>query len=282
MTSGSNSRMESDRFPVLQILFAAALLVTFAATVIGGAIASNFRYGETLRSQQLREQRIAEELSLDVTALRRGQQSFQTACVVCHGPRGDGVRGLGKPIHNSAFVQESSDQELFELLVGGREPNDPLNTTGALMPPRGAQQLDDDRINDLIVYLRFMQEPGVPPVSVEPWNIKAQAGNHGATLIELTAHPGYDLFIASCSACHGTGAQGVESQGLPLTTSGFVRGKSDQDLITFIKAGRPVWDASNTTGVDMPPKGGNPAITDEQLQAIVNYIRAVQDEAMGS
>jgi len=46
-------------------------------------------------------------------------------------------------------------------------------------------------------------------------------------------------------------------------------------LIGFIKSGRPIWDAANTTGLDMPPKGGNPALSDEDLRKIVAYIRAL-------
>ena len=42
------------------------------------------------------------------------------------------------PQTRSAFVQGSSDVELFRLLAEGRKVDDLLNTTGALMPPRGA------------------------------------------------------------------------------------------------------------------------------------------------
>lgn len=224
----------------------------------------------------------AAALGVDRLEIASGAHVYQTTCAVCHGPDGDGVHGLGKPLHNSAFVQDSSQGELFELLVDGRKIDDPLNTTGALMPPRGAQRLDDAQINAVIAYLRAIQDPGATPVSVEPWNIKSRDGEGGATAIEITAHPGYELFIASCAACHGQGAEGIENQGLPLITSGYIRGTSDPDLIGFIKRGRPMWDDSNTTGLDMPPKGGNPAITDDQLQQIIDYIRALQIEAMGS
>ncbi|MCA9296163.1 MAG: c-type cytochrome [Phycisphaerales bacterium] len=263
-------------------MLAVLLVVVLAVTTIWGAMSSNYHYSEPYRTLMVREQRMAETLSLDLVALRRGKQVFQASCTVCHGPKGDGVHGLGKPIHNSAFVQESSHDELFELLVDGRKLDDPRNTTGVLMPPRAAKQLGDDQINDVIVYLRSLQEPGATLVSVEPWNIKARMAEGGAEPIELTDHPGFDLFIASCSSCHGRGAQGLEGQALPLVTSGYVRGTSDQDLISFIKRGRPMWDADNTTGLDMPPKGGNPAITDDQLQSIVDYMRALQKEAMGS
>lgn len=60
--------------------------------------------------------------------------------------------------------------------------------------------------------------------------------------------------------------------------SEFVSGLSDQELLTFVKMGRPIWDAANTTGIDMPPKGGNPALTDDQLLNIIVYIRSLRAE----
>ncbi|HHN78216.1 MAG TPA: c-type cytochrome [Phycisphaerales bacterium] len=210
-----------------------------------------------------------------------GRAVYEKSCVVCHGPEAEGIANLGKPLRNSAFVQSKTDDELFTLVVNGRPPEDPANTTGAAMPPRGAQNLSDEQIRAVIAYLRSIQDPSAPPASVDAWNLKSADGTTKAASIELPDHPGHDIFIASCSACHGADAAGLPNLGLPLTTSGFVRGKTDKELINFIKGGRPSWDAANTTGVDMPPKGGNPAITDEQLQLIVSYIRALQEKALG-
>lgn len=211
-----------------------------------------------------------------------GEIVFGNTCAVCHGPTGDGVPLLGKPLRNSKFVQSQSDAELFQLIANGRSIDDPLNTSGALMPPRGAVSLDDEKIHSVVAHLREMQDPDAPHASVAAWETRSEDGGPAIAAIELTEHVGYDLFVASCSACHGRGGEGMEDLGLPLTTSGFVRGKSDKDLITFIKMGRASWDENNTTGIDMPSKGGNPAITDAQLQTIVDYIRALQKEAMGS
>ena len=33
----------------------------------------------------------------------------------------------------------------------------------------------------------------------------------------------------------------------------------------------------NTSGVEMPPKGGNPGLTDEQLTDIIAYIRTLHE-----
>lgn len=225
----------------------------------------------------------AEAVALGVQPvdITKGQFAFRSACAVCHGEDANGLHLLGKPLRNSAFVQSQTDEELLSLLISGRPISAPENTSGVLMPPRGAQDLDDDSLKHIVLYLRAIQDVNAPTVSTEAWNFKSEDGTSIAG-VELTDHAGYGLYMASCAACHGTDAGGMEGLGLPLSTSGFVRAQSDKDLITFIKTGRPIWDANNTTGLDMPPKGGNPAITDEQLQGIVDYLRAVQDKAMGS
>lgn len=212
-----------------------------------------------------------------------GADIYQKTCAVCHGPDGNGVPFLGKPLRNSEFVQTHSDEELFALIVKGRAPTDPANTSGVLMPPRGAQSISDESVHEVIGYLRSIQTEGEPFASVLAWETKSENGGAPAVAaVELTEHAGYQLFVSSCAACHGQGAEGINGLGLPLTTSGFVRGETDKDLITFIKTGRPLWDANNTTGLDMPPKGGNPAITDQELQTIVDYLRALQKQTLGA
>jgi disulfide bond formation protein DsbB len=90
------------------------------------------------------------------------------------------------------------------------------------------------------------------------------------------ATKGKDKFIGTCSACHGPDAKGVTGLGKDLTTSAFTRGLSDADFIAFVVKGRPASDPANTTKVDMLPKGGNPALTDQDLADIVAYARTLQ------
>lgn len=222
----------------------------------------------------------AAALGITRMELASGAATFAGSCAVCHGADAEGVALLGKPLRNSPFVQAESDERLFKLIADGCAIGDPLNTTGALMPPRGAKGLSDERIHEVVAYLRAIQDPTQPPAAMDDWVLSDEERSSGAA-IELTDHEGYEIYVASCAACHGQGGEGLEDLGLPLSTSGFVRGASDKDLITFIKTGRPMWDENNVTGLDMPPKGGNPAVTDEQLQLIVDYLRAVQAEATG-
>jgi disulfide bond formation protein DsbB len=87
---------------------------------------------------------------------------------------------------------------------------------------------------------------------------------------------GEAIFGSTCAVCHGPGGKGLPNLGKDMTTSDFIAEKSDQELIDFIKVGRPPGDPDNTTGVDMPPKGGNPALSDEDFVLIIAFIRSVQ------
>jgi disulfide bond formation protein DsbB len=91
---------------------------------------------------------------------------------------------------------------------------------------------------------------------------------------------GQELF-ASCAACHGIDARGIPNLGKDLVDSEFVHSMTDEDLLTFIKTGRPIWDPMNTTGIDMPVRGGNPMLTDDDLLAIIAYVRSLTAESGG-
>jgi len=80
----------------------------------------------------------------------------------------------------------------------------------------------------------------------------------------------------TCSACHGPEGKGVPGLGKDMTASEFITGKTDAELVDFIKVGRDPSDPLNTTGVAMPPKGGNPALSDDDLLNVVMFIRTLQ------
>ena len=90
------------------------------------------------------------------------------------------------------------------------------------------------------------------------------------------AERGKMLFEQNCSACHGLDAKGVQGLGKDLTTSEFASQKSDEEMLAFVKEGRAADHPLNTTGILMPPKAGNPALTDEDIQAIISYMRSLE------
>jgi disulfide bond formation protein DsbB len=90
-----------------------------------------------------------------------------------------------------------------------------------------------------------------------------------------TIAEGKKQYLATCSACHGADARGVENLGRTLIGSEFVQDSTDAELLEYVKVGRAVDDPLNTTGIAMPPKGGNPALTDGQIDSIIAYIRSI-------
>lgn len=110
--------------------------------------------------------------------------------------------------------------------------------------------------------------PSAPPAAPAEPTAEVHTGDAAA---------GKTLFDSVCIACHGPGGEGITGLGKPFTTSEFLLTVSDQELLDFIKTGRPSTDPANTTGVDMPPKGGNPALTDAQLMDIIAYVRTLHN-----
>jgi cytochrome c5 len=93
---------------------------------------------------------------------------------------------------------------------------------------------------------------------------------------------GEQLYTTTCTACHGPQAQGIPGLGKDLVNSDFVDSLDDAALFEFIITGRPVWDTENTTGVDMPPRGGNPALGDDDIYNIIAYLRSIHSDTPDS
>jgi disulfide bond formation protein DsbB len=95
------------------------------------------------------------------------------------------------------------------------------------------------------------------------------------TTMKGDAVAGKKLYDTACVACHGPDAVGVQGLGKSWVTSTFIKSETDAQILDFVKKGRPASDPANTTGVDMPAKGGNPALTDQDLTNIIAYMRTV-------
>ena len=95
------------------------------------------------------------------------------------------------------------------------------------------------------------------------------------TILSADPDAGKAAYAKTCTACHGPEAKGVSGLGKDLTTSEFVASKSNAELKDFILTGRPASDPLNTTHVDMPPKGGNPGLTDQDIENIVAFLHSI-------
>jgi mono/diheme cytochrome c family protein len=224
-------------------------------------------------------------LPVDVATL--GRDLFQTSCVACHGPTGTGVAGLGLDLTESDFVAAQSDGQLLAFLATGRPEAKPP------MPARGGNpDLSDSDLNALAVYLRGLQDPRRMPELPEMVVVVAEtteeeaaadlaAAGGDAELAEFIAS-GRKLFATSCASCHGKDARGLPSLGVDLVDSAFRRGLDEEALLAFIQRGRDPSDPGSKTGIAMPPKGGNPALSEDDIFDIIDYLTSLDPSAGGA
>lgn len=220
---------------------------------------------------------------LPVAETAHGRDLFAITCTGCHGADGKGVTGLGKDLTQSDFVALQSDELLHAFIVSGRPDAKPVP-----MPPKaGRADLTDDEIGALVSYVRALQDPRrrpelpppapvAPPAPDESQKALALAAAGGdAELAGYIAH-GDALFNTVCIACHGKGGVGIKGNGKALAANEFVKSLDDDALLAFVKQGRGPTDPKNTTGIQMPPKGGNPALSDDDILDVIAYLRTLQ------
>lgn len=104
----------------------------------------------------------------------------------------------------------------------------------------------------------------------------AACGGGDAVVDPALIAAGEKHYGSTCATCHGPDARGVPRLGKDLHSNEFVQSRTDAELVDFLKVGRPAGSADNERGVDMPPRGGNPALKDEDMQAIVAYLRTLK------
>lgn len=96
------------------------------------------------------------------------------------------------------------------------------------------------------------------------------SGGEGAS-----AANGETLFANTCAACHGPDAGGIAGLGPSLIGNTFVAGLSDSELVTFLTTGRPADHPDNTTGIAMPPRGGNASLSDADLADLAAFLKSL-------
>jgi len=79
---------------------------------------------------------------------------------------------------------------------------------------------------------------------------------------------GRAIYEQTCIACHGPDGKGAIPGIEQLTEKGALA-KSDETLFNSIR------DGSHSSGavISMPAKGGNPSLSDDDIEAVLTFIR---------
>ena len=111
----------------------------------------------------------------------------------------------------------------------------------------------------------------------------ASATIHGAPGAAVShvgdASQGKRIFLGTCAACHAPDGSGVKGQGQNIRDSLFLKDKSDDQALAFVKAGRQPFDPESKLHLAMPARGGNPALTDASLLDAIAYVRELEKQA---
>lgn len=93
------------------------------------------------------------------------------------------------------------------------------------------------------------------------------------------AAQGKRIFLGTCAACHAPDGSGVKGQGQNLRDSTFLKGKTDEMALAFVKVGRQPFDPESKLHLSMPARGGNPSLTDARLLDAIAYVRELEKQA---
>ena len=121
------------------------------------------------------------------------------------------------------------------------------------------------------LFISGTQDPQVAAASTNPFPTLSLTP---AAISADAAARGEQIYLQSCAACHGLDGMGVENLGNQLRASEFLASNSDEQLLAMIRAGRELNDPANTSGLVMPPSGGRPDLSDADILAIIQYLRA--------
>ena len=83
------------------------------------------------------------------------------------------------------------------------------------------------------------------------------------------ASDGEALFMGTCMACHGTDGTGMIPGTPDFTDPSGPLSKTDEVLMSHIMNGFQ----SPGSPMAMPPKGGNPSLNEDDVKAILAYMR---------
>jgi quinol---cytochrome-c reductase cytochrome c subunit len=191
--------------------------------------------------------RAAAQTSSNDDLISQGKELFDTGCVSCHGPDGNGVVTADGEVRGPSLASAGEAGAYYQLSTGRMPLADPHEDAVRKRPA-----YTDDEIDALVAYVGSLGSgPSLPPVDVERADVAA----------------GGELFRANCAPCHSaSGAGGALSYGNaapPLSQS------------EPLQVGAAV-----RSGPGQMPVFGPEVLDDKQLDdvaAYVEYLRHPQD-----
>ncbi len=169
-----------------------------------------------------------------------GEQLYRNACIACHGPHLEGVKGRGPSllgVGEAAVYFQVATGRMPAALQGAQEPRKPVR-----------RDLSEQDLKDLAAYVQSLG--GGPQLP--------EGDLRGGDLGE-----GGELFRLNCAQCHNfAGKGGALSSGKHAPS---LNNSSDEVIY-----------AAMLTGPENMPVFGDNQVTPEQKRAIINYVQTLK------
>ncbi len=135
--------------------------VALVLAIIAGVVGAFLVAGNAVAQGQAAARAVMMPVSAATASpalLQKGKAVYESACIGCHGPAGEGVASV-RSITNSLLLRTGSDAELIQLVRVGRSANDPHNVSGLAMPAGGGRVgMADEDIIAVITYMRRLAQ----------------------------------------------------------------------------------------------------------------------------
>jgi len=165
---------------------------------------------------------------------RTGEQVYQAVCTNCHQTGVAGAPKIGDKAAWAPRIKEGLNEMVADAINGVRA-----------MPPRGGDpSLTDEEVARAVVYMAN------------------QSGARFKQPAVLSQKPdGKKVYETTCSACHASGVAGAPKLGDKAGWAPHLMHGMDALLQSALKG----------KGA-MPPKGGNPSLSDDEVRAAVEFM----------
>ncbi|MDO4997551.1 MAG: c-type cytochrome [Neisseria sp.] len=203
---------------------------------------------------------------------RQGEQIFNKVCIQCHAADGN-VPNAPRITNNGEWAARIAQgfDTLFQHALNG------FNA----MPAKGGQaDLTDDELKRVIVYMTNKSGANFPEPTAVAGNAAASdaaasgaasgtaapaAADNAAVAAPAATADGKAVYDSLCMACHAAGVAGAPKTG---DSAGW-KDRLAQGKDTLVK--NAITGFTGKTGV-MPAKGGNPGLSDAEVEAAVIYM----------
>ncbi len=231
---GNNSLSEDDIRKAVEFMVAGAGPVTEAPAEIASAGAAGDSSGPA----------------------QPGDQVYMIACVNCHG---SGVGGAPKVADRAAWasLETKGVDALVRSVIEGK----------GTMPARGGSaSLREDEIRGAVAFMLDAARFSATVTAATQPDTANAAGPQAAPSAEQVAatapgQAGEAVYKKACIACHSTGAAGAPKVG----DDAAWKTRAEKGIDTLVR--------NSLSGVGaMPPKGGNSALSDEEVRDAVLFM----------